>query len=173
MKNKWFTSIGVLLVFWLVLTGCASTGAVTPEEPTPGTIPQPAGDTANTDEKTIVITGFELESWGLAGRMPDIGYLRHPGDQNWVAYCKVEPGVNYKDGTITLWLWVNDGKDVGTRWTGIGEYELLLEIKPAQTAGKSAMAFVKVDTNGNVENVAIKEAETTFKWSEFDFFFEY
>jgi len=171
MKKDKFLSLGMLaFVLTLGLVPAGRAGAQ-----------QAGGAQQNNEEKTIVITGFELEkSWpNWAGKTPIMGILFPKslnGNYDWntqVAYCMVDSS-NFKDGTITLSLW-DRSKEVGgkgVRWTGTGEYILCLDIKPANT-GKSAARFIKIDGKGNVENVVIKEAVTTFKWSEFDFMFDW
>jgi hypothetical protein len=158
MKNKWFVGIGVLLVFWFILAGCTTAGS------SPGTTPQPVaggGGETNNEEKTIVITGFDLE-----GQTPTNAYLINEGadpwqDPDWVMYCMVDNTI-FDGNTITLPLWVHDGKEVGTRFTGTGKYRLLVVID--DWSGR----YMWVDrVNGGVD-LDIKEAVTTVRWSDFD-----
>jgi hypothetical protein len=119
-----------------------------------------AGGQENKEPKTIIVTGFNL-----SGKTPTKGILIHPNWDNWteVAAAGVESGFNYIDNTITLWFWVSDG----VRWTGTGEYSLLVDVRPGREAGKSGSVYF---LNRSVD---IKEAETTVKWSDFEYGWEF
>ena len=139
----------MMLALILVLAGCATTGD-NGNETTGGSEP-------NKEPKTIIVIGFNLES-----RTPVKGVIIDPDWDNWKEYASggIEPGNNYKDGTITLYLWADDGSG---RFTGTGEFSLLLSVEPGREVGKPGSTYV---LNRNVE---INEAETTVNWSDFEF----
>ena len=147
MIDKKVSVLGMLvmvLVFGLVLFSC-DTGT---SDFTNG-----GGGEPNSEPKTIIITGFNLE-----GKTPTKGDIIDTDWNNWKVYASggVEPGNNYKDGIITLYLWNNDGSG---RFTGTGLYSLLVTV----TDGESRSTYV---FNGAVD---IKKAETTVEWSDFEF----
>jgi hypothetical protein len=159
MKNK-FSVLGMLamaLIFGFVLSACA-TAEVPTAEASSGT---DGGGESNNEEKTIIITGFSQ-----SGITPLKGDLIDPDWDNWtnIANGRLVLGTNYDGETATIWLWT-EGKD-GERWTGTGEYSLILEVIPAREAGKKSSEYV---LNRNVD---IKEAETTVQWSDFEYGWE-
>jgi hypothetical protein len=161
MKNNSFLALGILvmvLIFGFVMAGCATAEAPTMGAPTAEV---PDGDESNNEEKTIVITGF-----GQSGITPLKGDLIDPDWDNWtnIASGRLVLGTNYDGETATIWLWT-EGKD-GERWTGTGEYSLILEVIPAREDGKISSEYYLN------RNVIIKEAETTVQWSDFEYGWE-
>ena len=151
MKKNKFSVLGMLaivLALGLVFVGCTTTGGTGDGEP-------------NNEEKTIIINGFSQ-----SGITPRKGDMILPDWDNWtnVASGTLVLGTNYDGETATIWLWT-EGKD-GERWTGTGEYSLLLSVTPAREAGKSSSTYVLN------RNVVIKEAETILKWSDFEYGWE-
>ena len=116
----------------------------------------------NTEPKSIVITGVNLPR----GQTPTMVYLINEGanpweDPDWALYCVVDNTV-FRNRTITIPLWISDGKEVGTRFTGTGKFRLLVVI------GDWAGRYMWVDrANGGVD-LDIRETVTTLRWSDFD-----
>jgi hypothetical protein len=161
MKKNSFLVLGMLamaLIFGFVLSGCATEAPATsaPIAEVPG-----SGE-SNNDEKTIVITGFNLPVEGIKQIKVDL-----TGDwvdeQGWwiiPANC-----VAKVDGqTLTAWLYVGDTDE---RWTGTGEYGINIYLISSVT-GKTVKTYRYGYETGK-EWITIKDTETILEWADFVF----
>ncbi|MDR2446127.1 MAG: hypothetical protein LBD58_02355 [Treponema sp.] len=134
MRNKWFAGLCVLLVFGFVLAGCPTNGG---------------GGETNNEPKTIVITGFNLDS------QPDeMGAFLLI---DWETGGPAGGGASRDGDTCTIKL-----QKGGVPWTGTGEYFLIFEFRPGINGGKRTLWVYQ-----DYSLLAINKAVTTVKWSDF------
>ena len=142
MKNRWFVGIGVLLVFGFVLTGCATTNGGGQQQ-------QGGGGEPNNEPKTIVITGFNLDS-----QPEEMGAFLL---WDWESGGPAGGGAGRDGDTLTINLMAS-----GKPWTGTDECFLLFEVKPGINGGERSLWVYQ-----NWTKIAINKAVTTVKWSDF------
>ena len=144
MKNRWFVGIGVLLVFGFVLTGCATTNGGGQQQQGGG-----GGGEPNNEPKTIVITGFNLDS-----QPEEMGAFLLI---DWETGGPAGGGASRDGDTCTIKL-----QKGGIPWTGTGEYFLIFEFRPGINGGKRTLWAYQ-----DYSHLAINKAVTTVKWSDF------
>jgi hypothetical protein len=155
MKNNSFLILGMsvmVLALGLVLSGCA-TQAPSAE--------MPSGGDSNNEEKTIVITGFNLPMDGIEEIKVDLTGDWVDEQEWWIIPANCVAKVDGQ--TLTAWLYFTDSDE---RWTGTGEYGINIFIS---SATDETVKVYRYGYNTGSEGVTIKDAETTLEWSDFVF----
>jgi hypothetical protein len=151
MKKDNFSVLGMLamvLTFGFILSGCATGKAPTTEVSTADRVP-----------KTIIITGFDLPMEGIKEIAVQLAEDWSDEQNTWIISVKGVAQLNGQTATAELWHDAGKGDDNWERWTGTGEYGVVIHIYPS--AGKTVKEY-----HGGVN---IKDAETTLEWSNFEF----
>jgi hypothetical protein len=141
------TAVGVILAVGFVFAGC-ETGM---------------GPTANTDSKTILITGFPVSSY--SGKSAVLT-LHHSVTDDKAIAVGVVPQIN--NAKLTLPLYINEYFEA--RWKGSGEYYVVLTILTGQTIEKMLVYSPGVEPNDfgtNIPRYSITERESTISFSGF------